>query len=242
MKKIRTPFAFFYHWHQRIGLAMAIAVIAWGMSGLAHPVISRLNPQPVAFAPPQENLRLEGAAPVQRLLSAQGIQRVHHLRLFQWQDSAVYRLHSERGIEYFDAVSLQAINDGDARYGEYLARYFLGDQQSALVGVTPVQGFDRDYLYVNRYLPVVRVDFQRPDRMRAYIDTEQGRLATLVNRRKAVTSRVFRWFHSWTWIDNLTLRRLLMSGFLVLGFTTGLFGFRAAVACLTSSRIPFAPV
>ncbi len=42
-----------YHWHQKLGLLFGLAIIFWGLSGLAHPIISRLNPKPIAFSAPQ---------------------------------------------------------------------------------------------------------------------------------------------------------------------------------------------
>src|SRR5690606_17895479 len=88
----------------------------------------------------------------------------------------------------------------------------------------PVEEFDSEYLYINRYLPVVRIDFERKDNVRVYVDTQQGRLATLVDNNKALTGNFFRALHSWTWIDSIPLRLTLMSIFLVLGFCTAAFG------------------
>lgn len=89
-----------------------------------------------------------------------------------------------------------------------------------MIDATPIEQFDSDYLYINRYLPVTRVNFERADNARVYIDTQQGRLATIVDNDKSITGAFFRALHSWTWIDSLPLRQSLMSLFLVLGFCT----------------------
>lgn len=223
MIKIKNSFSFFYHWHQRIGLVMCVAVIAWALSGLAHPLISRINPKPV-FVPPSVPLQWQDVTPIEQLIKQRSIKQLHSLRLFQWQNRPVYRIHSEQGIAYFSATDLTEIDYGDKAYAHFMARHYLGDANSAVIDAQPIDQFNEDYLYINRYLPVMRVDFDRPDNARVYIDTAQGRLATIVDNNKALTGAFFRAFHSWTWIENLTLRRTLMSIFLVLGFFTAAFG------------------
>lgn len=223
MIKTKNTFSFLYHWHQRIGLFMSIAVIAWALSGLAHPIISRLNPKPAA-PPPVEVLNTQQLGDFSALIEQQNIQTIEQLRLFQWQGEAVYRIASERGVAYFSAQTLQPLDLGDFDYAEYLARHFLGDKEAALGNLQLINEFNKEYLYINRYLPVVRVDFAREDEPRLYIDATQGRLATIDNKRKVFTGKFFRALHSWTWIESLTLRRSLMSVFLVLGFATALFG------------------
>lgn len=223
MIKTKNTFSFLYHWHQRIGLFMGIAVITWALSGLAHPIISRLNPKPAA-PPPVEVLNVQQLGDFSALIEQQNIHIIEQLRLFQWQGEAVYRIVSEQGGQYFSAQTLQALNLGDFDYAEYLARHFLGDDKTALADLKKIDHFDKEYLYINRYLPVVRVDFARADEARVYIDAAQGRLATIDNKRKVFTGKFFRTLHSWTWIESITLRRSLMSIFLVLGFTTAIFG------------------
>ncbi len=223
MIKTKTLYAFLYHWHQRIGLVMCIAVIAWALSGLAHPVISRLNPKPVA-PPPVEMLDVQQMSSFSQLIERQDIHTIYQLRLFQWQGQPVFRIQSDRGLGYYSAITHELLTDTDFEYAEYLARHILGDEQLQVTNLRQVGSFDKEYLYINRYLPVIRVDFARDDRVRVYIDAVQGRLATIDNQRKVLTGKFFRTLHSWTWIESIFLRRSLMSIFLVLGFTTAAFG------------------
>lgn len=223
MIKTKNSFSFLYHWHQRIGLVMCIAVIAWALSGLAHPLISRINPKPV-FTPPTVPLQWQDVAPVEHLVEQYDLRHILHLRLFQWQNRPVYRIHSDQGIAYFSATDLTLIEHGEKRYADFMSRHYLGDSTSPVIDATPIEQFDSDYLYINRYLPVVRVNFERADNARVYIDTQQGRLATIVDNNKSITGAFFRALHSWTWIDSLPLRQSLMSIFLVLGFCTAAFG------------------
>lgn len=81
----------------------------------------------------------------------------------------------------------------------------------------------REVIYQG-YRIIYRLRADLIDQPRVYIDAAQGRLATIDNKRKVLTGKFFRALHSWTWIESLTLRKSLMSLFLVLGFITALFG------------------
>lgn len=224
MPAIKNTYAFFYHWHQRIGLAMCLAVIAWALSGLAHPLITRLNPQ--AAAPlPAEALPVHALGEVATLLTQHNIQQLTHLRLFQWQGQPVYRIAHEGGVQYFAADNLNLLTLNDFEYARALADQALGDTKSEVTDVRLVSDFDQEYLYINRYLPVVRVDYDRADQPSVYIDAQQGRLATINDRNKILAGKFFRAFHSWTWISNISVRKTLMSVFLVAGFSTAVFGW-----------------
>src|SRR5690606_1016301 len=130
MPAIKNTYSFFYHWHQRIGLAMCVAVIAWALSGLAHPVISRLNPKPAAPLP-VEVLNTQNIGELSALIAQQDIRTIHQLRLFQWRDEPVYRIVSEHGVGYFSAETFQPLETNDFDYAELLARHFLGDADTA---------------------------------------------------------------------------------------------------------------
>ena len=59
-----------YRWHRRIGLAVFVAIIAWAVSGLSHPIMSRLNPRPAAMQPPVSTAAIASLTPMAAALSA----------------------------------------------------------------------------------------------------------------------------------------------------------------------------
>jgi hypothetical protein len=78
-----------------------------------------------------------------------------------------------------------------------------------------LHSFNNDYHYIDRLLPVWEIGFNRPDGLRAYVDPASGRLATLTDRRKDWTGKLFRWMHSWSPIQPSPWVRGLMLGLLL---------------------------
>lgn len=80
--------------------------------------------------------------------------------------------------------------------------------------VEKIEQFDKEYKYVNRYLPAYRVNFDREDGIRIYVETAQGRFGYAVDDKRAAFDKIFSLFHTWSWLDfmgkgKLTLEILL---------------------------------
>ena len=219
-----------HSWHQSVGIYVCLAIIAWGLSGLAHPLITRLNPQPAAFFPPSSTVDPDAIANPVTTLSAAGITDFRALRLLNFESRPYFRVETDDRVIWIDAISSRVRPHGEKDYAVHLARHYLGDYESVVSGVDKITAFDSDYLYIDRLLPVYRVTFDRPDEMRAHVETATGRLATLTDDRKALTGRLFRLFHSWSGGSERHWSFLLMAALLIgAAFTSaaGLFVYAA---------------
>lgn len=157
-----------HSWHMRAGLWVALALMLWALSGLGHPVLSRFNPKPQAFLPPLAPLSLSGLLSPQAALQAAGLDRFQALRLWQADGENPVYRVAARGKTYFAHAQVS-------------------------------HSFNNDYHYIDRLLlPAWEIGFDRPDGLRAYVDPASGRLATLTDRRKDWTGKLFRWMHSWS--------------------------------------------
>ncbi len=203
-------------WHRRLALLAAFGVLCWAASGMLHPLMSALQPQPTTVMPPAAPLLLEDLRPPAQVLLAAGITEVQALRLLRLDDHSWYqvRLPGQAVPRYFDAQS-GAEADLQARHAEQLAAHYLASAEPLrFAGLQ--QGFDAEYVFINRLLPVARVDTQRPDGLRLYVDLFQDRLGSLVDDRKATFSQLFLWLHSFRWLDGSgPLRAALMLGLLL---------------------------
>ncbi|MFN3587364.1 MAG: hypothetical protein ACK4UT_07660, partial [Moraxellaceae bacterium] len=180
-------------YHRLIGLVAVLPVVLWGLSGLAHPILTRLQPQPAAMMPPPALLAPVPAAaraglpPLSALLGAEGIARIENARLMMWEGRAVWQLTLPSAPErrYVDANSGAVLEGVDRALAIVLARHYSGEATRPIASATLVSQFSDDYLYVNRLLPVWRVEFAGGDRLRAYVETSPLRLATLDNTLKS---------------------------------------------------------
>lgn len=205
-----------HRWHMQTGLWVALAVILWALSGLGHPVLSRLNPKPAAMVVPLDPLNGAGLVAPGAALAAAGIDRFEALRLWQPAgESPFYRIEARGTTYWIDARTGAVRSDGDRRWAERLARHYAGDAASPIRDARLLLSFNNDYHYIDRLLPVWEIAFDRPDGLRAYVDPASGRLATLTDRRKDWTGKLFRWMHSWSpiqssiWIQGVMLALLL---------------------------------
>ena len=226
-----------YCWHRRIGLAVFVAIIAWAVSGLSHPIMSRLNPRPVAMHPPASTAFIASLLPLATTLSAQGINDFQQAQLLNIDDTSYYRIEHDDNTTYINARSGQRAVLNDEAYAQKLARHYLGDDTNKIASVELITAFNEDYLFINRFLPVYKVTFERADNMRAYVEISTGRLATLVDDRKALVGWIFRQLHSWVFIDNPWLRTIAMSGVLLAGMALSLAGLWMAWCGRSKIRI-----
>jgi len=216
-----------FRYHRWFGVVSCLVVMMWGASGVMHPIMSRINPTPVNMQPPQAVPMLHVAKSPADVLAQVGIAEVSALRVMAWNGVSYYQVSvpGQNRRRYFEVNSGAELADGDAQYAEYLARYFIADQQSRLRRVSLLEHFDDDYLDINRLLPVYRVDFQRDDGLRVYVETSPPRVSALVDDRKAMLGSLFRWMHNWGFMhDQNTLRRVLISVFLFAAMLSALSG------------------
>lgn len=219
--------------HRWLGVIACVAVLMFAGSGILHPVMSRLQPQPAQFMPPPVAVP-ESALSLRAVLDKNRIEEFSAATLVQLPEVAAYRVQTMTGARYLRADSGDEIAAGERIHAESLARYFLygkqqveksATQQAAIAQVSRIENFDGDYVFVNRLLPVWRVDFARDDDIRVYVDTAGNRLATLTDRPKRIFQTVFRTLHNFEFLEgHNTLRVTVMLVLLSATFFTAVAG------------------
>lgn len=200
-------------WHRWLGILTCIGIILWAVSGISHPIMSRLQPSPVAFSAPSAQFDLKHAIHIKSVLSQYGISNVQHISLAQFDGASYYRVSVDpnQPARYFDLVTGVELYHGDAAYAQYLAKHFTGKKAKDIREVALITSFSDDYHEVNRLLPVWRIAFSNNQHLRAYIDTEQSRLATLVNDRRYWLTRLFQFGHNWSFLAGAPLWQVSMA-------------------------------
>lgn len=210
--------------HRWLGVIACLAVLLFAGSGILHPLMSQLQPrpaqtQPPALAPPAHTVGLRA------VLDRHGIENFSAASLAQLPQGAAYRVQTTDAVRYFEAASGTAIDNGERLHAQALARHFLGDAAAAIAHSEKIGEFDADYVFVNRLLPVWRVDIAREDGITLYVDTAGNRLATINDDPKRAFQRFFRALHDFQFLDDYPRARLsVMLVLLAAAFATAAMG------------------
>ena len=193
----------FYVWHRYLGIVTCAVVFLWSVSGFLHPLMSWLQPRPRLMRIVTPALKADGlrVAP-QEAFARHDLTRYEDFQLVTWEGNSYYQVRTETDLplRYFDTRDGAELAGGDRQYAVWLARQYLQDFQSPVTEVERVRDFDREYKVINKLLPVYRVQFDRPDQMRAYVDTSSGLLGTLIDRTKGRLMALFVTLHNWDWV------------------------------------------
>ncbi|MFC5683009.1 PepSY-associated TM helix domain-containing protein [Flavobacterium sp. MAHUQ-51] len=223
VKKIKQHM---YQWHRAIGIITIIPVIFWTLSGLMHPFMAHFFKPEIAH----EKLEIQNVKPtdlglsLQEVLNQNNIKEFRNFRIVTFNNTMYYQVKNSIGdLHYFNASNGKELENGDLIYAEYLSRYFLDDQKNAVKKSELITEFDRQYKYVNRYLPVYKLSFDRPDGMEIYVETSSSKLATFNPTSRQFFIWFFDTFHNWSFIDaisNNSIRIITMTFLLsIIGFS-----------------------
>lgn len=209
-----------FRWHRRIGVLIALPVLVWTLSGVLHPLMSRMNPQPVQMMAPHAMAQADREIALTPALALQqaGITQLRALRLVNVEGREYYQaIDVQTGVpRYVDVLTGAENFEADLRFALQLALHFSGRTADQVSNVIRVENFDEDYLWINRLLPVWRVDFSGDDHLAAYVETAPARLASLVDDTKRFNTALFNGLHKWQWLPAHPLLTALMVLLLVL--------------------------
>jgi hypothetical protein len=196
-----------YTWHRTIGIITVVPVIFWCLSGVMHPFMAHF------FKPQIANERLEKTtiAPadiplsIQTVLAKNNLKQIKNFRIVSFNKDHFYQVKTvDNVLHYYNTANASELANGDAKYAEYLSRYFLDDQKSKVVSSEVLTEFDSQYKYVNRYLPVYKLSFERDDAMQVYVETSSSKLATFNPKSRQFFIWFFDVFHNWSFLDAIT--------------------------------------
>jgi uncharacterized iron-regulated membrane protein len=220
-----------YTWHRTLGIITVVPVIFWCLSGVIHPFMAHF------FKPEIANERLEKPTispaniplSIQTVLAKNNLKQIKNFRIVSFNKGHFYQVKTvDNVLHYYNTANASELANGDAKYAEYLSRYFLDDQKSKVVSSEVLTEFDSQYKYVNRYLPVYKLSFKRDDAMQVYVETSSSKLATFNPKSRQFFIWFFDVFHNWSFLDvitNNTIRvwiMILLLSFIVLSALSGI--------------------
>ncbi|VWX57903.1 PepSY domain-containing protein [Sphingorhabdus sp. 109] len=188
--------------HRWLALIGGFSLLAWGLSGLTHIAMVLFGPQQGQFMPPAAAIELTQARPITETLAANGITEAVAVKTVPAADGTALWQVTEEPLaprRYFQPSDGIELADGDRQQAEFLARHYLATDR-AIISATLQTKFDADYPWVNRLLPVWKIEFEGDDQLTTYVHTETSSLAAVNNSTKKALQTAFRALHTWEWV------------------------------------------
>ncbi len=192
---------FFYTVHRKLAIWLAVPVFLWALSGLLHPMMANwLRPEIAShFIPPRPITSNEKWQSPATVFSDQPA--LHQLKLVSLAGHPTYLgVTPDQELHYRDATTGETIPNAVERHTEQLARAYVQDKSSELLEIKRLTEFSETYSPINRLLPAYRVILDREDGLEVVVDPRTGRLATFDTPSKRLFSKLFSWFHTWSFL------------------------------------------
>jgi hypothetical protein len=156
-------------------------------------------------------------------------------------------------VVYINAASNTIAKDLDAKYAEFLAHYFDGSssgmssccdgetyveskicsiEKAKLLEIKVLTDFDsREYGFVNKRLPVVKLAYDTPEKTTYFVETATSRIASIVRKSDRVEGYSFAILHKFLWMDwaGKPIRDLVMTFAAIALFLLTVLGLRMLV-------------
>ncbi len=204
--------------HHAVIWAALVTLALFAVSGFMHVLLTWTGPQSMVQRPPQQLFTEQDMQAVAPLLQRHGIDSAQIVKLVPSADGALLQLsqHEDAPRRYFDPRSMQELADHDQQQAQWLARYYLGDNNRSIEKVEFVTSFNDEYSWVNRLLPVYRVQFAGDDALALFVHTETLALASIADNWKRQVQGLFQQLHTFSWLDDARHVRVILMILLLL--------------------------
>jgi len=224
-----------FKWHMLLAWVAAFALLGFVLSAITHPLLVWTGPQSTAFRAPQAVINAQQVNNIQAILQQHQINKAIVAKLVPSKDRVLLQVteNVQQARRYFDLGTGAELPNYDQEQAIWLARYyaFSGDESVAIRSVTFQTEFDDAYPWVNRLLPVYKVNFDNEQNLSAYIYTEINALGSLGNDYKTRLQSLFRNLHTWSWLDGFEYARVII----MVGLLLSLFAMAAAGLALVAT-------
>lgn len=211
-------------YHRQTGLILAFFTVTFAFSGGYH-ATKKLNSiafEKMVYEPVFKTSDLNQKL-IDELVSKKDFKNIS---LIQFKDSVYYRFESEHeeknGVLYVNSVTKNIDPTIDFKYAQFLAEYFKekitktgkdccemdsGEESTScknesIAETTLITDFkNRDYGFVNKRLPVVKVAFESEDNKALFIETSTSHLAAFVSNADRREGYSFAILHKFLFMD-----------------------------------------
>lgn len=203
--------------HALLATVGAIALLVFALSGMTHPLMSWTGPRAAAFFPPRAQITGDHLSHIPTTLSKAAITSAVLVKVVPSESTPLLQVteDSTQPRRYFELSSGNELLDHDQQQAVWLARYYAGHQETKVRAVTFHRSFSDEYPWVNRLLPVYKVEFETADNLTLFVYTELSALGDIINDWKRSLQRIFRWGHTFSFLEDAEIARIILVGLLI---------------------------
>ncbi|MGJ8671763.1 PepSY-associated TM helix domain-containing protein [Rubritalea sp.] len=204
VRKLRASRKF----HRILGAGSALFYLMFSISGIYHVAAKYNYDDSTQWASAQ-------SVPVSQLthhpheILAKSNKPVHTLSLAEIDENTYYRLaqmdRQNHGANlYLSAEDLSPLEHGEEIFATQLACEFSGYHADQVSKIEPITSFQRDYGFIFKRLPVVRVHFDQQDYWHYTVDTINAHMAMRTKPSNLVETLSFINLHKFHFLDPIS--------------------------------------
>jgi hypothetical protein len=119
-----------------------------------------------------------------------------------WQTSIMDEQNKTKTL-YLSIVSLAELTNGEEEYASFLANQYSGNKAEDIVSIEKITRFGGEYGFVNKRLPVMKVQYRNNGNERYYVEPSSGKLSVRIEDKDLYEGFSFAYLHKFHFADAL---------------------------------------
>ena len=184
--------------HRYVSVPSSVFLLLFAFSGGYH-AVQKFNPVSLNDFEPKQVFSVEHFVkdPVKELEG----EVISSLSLVKINTKEYYRIvyAANKKVCYNDVLTFNPLKNGDEVYALERAKDITGEME--VKGVKPIFKFSHEYGFINKRLPVYKVDFNTKDNLTCYLETETGIPGAIITDTKRREGFSFSMLHKYHFLD-----------------------------------------
>lgn len=188
--------------HRKLSVAASLFLLLFAFSGAYH-AFQKYEPYVLHTLKPKQNIRLSELSSFNNLKVSKPI---HSLSLVQIDNDTYYRVRysGKKGrTDYIHTKTLTPLENGNIQYAINRAVEVSGGKKDKITQTEIITKFGDEYGFINKRLPVVKVDFDTYDNLSTYIETSSGIPGAIIRDKNRYEGLSFAFMHKYHMFDFL---------------------------------------
>lgn len=181
--------------HRNWGISFSLVLMMFSFSGFYH-VFVKISPKTTNV--PKDTIIQTSSLPI-NIRSIIGGGAINGMSVCKIGQEAFFQIKKGKKWEYYSMKKGKKIENGDITFAtDFVTKI---DSTHPIISTEIIQKFGGEYGFINKRLPVIRVNVQSEDNTSYYIETWTGKLATEVNDSDRLEGTSFAIFHKFHFLD-----------------------------------------